>query len=80
MNKFKLLIFIFIGNVFYITNIYILNTKVKTLTYKNNKLNLMVEDVINYSDFTADTGEFDEFIASSQGERFFDNYHNLYDK
>lgn len=80
MNKFKLLIFIFIGNVFYITNIYILNTKVKTLTYKNNKLNLMVEDVINYSDFTADTGEFDEFIASSQGERFFDNYRKIYDK
>lgn len=80
MNKFKLLILILIGNVFYITNIYILNTKVKTLTYKNNKLNLMVEDVINYSDFTADTGEFDEFIASSQGERFFDNYRKIYDK
>ena len=80
MNKLKLLILILIGNIFYITNIYILNTKVKTLTYKNNKLNLMVEDVINYSDFTADTGEFDEFIASPQGERFFTNYHKLYDK
>lgn len=80
MNKFKLLIFIFIGNVFYITNIYVLNTKVKILTYKNNKLNLMVKDIINYSDYTADTGEFDEFIASSQGERFFDNYRKIYDK
>ena len=80
MNKLNLLILILIGNIFYITNIYILNTKVKTLTYKNNKLNLMVEDVINYSDFTADTGEFDEFIASPQGERFFTNYHKLYDK
>lgn len=80
MNKFKFLILILIGNVFYITNIYILNTKIKTLTYKNNKLNLMVEDVINYSDYTADTGEFDEFINSSQGERFFDNYRKLYDK
>ena len=80
MNKFKLLILIIIGNIFYITTIYILNTKVKTLTYKNNKLSLMVEDVINYSDYTADTGEFDEFIASPQGERFFDNYRKLYDK
>lgn len=40
----------------------------------------MVEDVVNYSDSTADTGEFDEFIVSPQGERFFNNYHKLYDK
>ena len=40
----------------------------------------MIEDVVNYSDSTADTGEFDEFIASPQGERFFDNYRKLYDK
>ena len=58
----------------------ILNNKVRVLEYKNAKLQLMVEDVVNYSDSTADTGEFDEFIASPQGERFFDNYCKLYDK
>ena len=40
----------------------------------------MIDDVANYADSTADTGEFDEFIASPQGERFFNNYHELYDK
>ena len=57
-----------------------LNNKIEVLEYKNAKLQFMVEDVVNYSDSTADTGEFDEFIASPQGERFFDNYHKLYDK
>ena len=57
-----------------------LNNKIEVLEYKNTKLQLMVEDVVNYSDSTADTGEFDEFIASPQGERFFENYHKLYNK
>ena len=57
-----------------------LNNKIEVLEYKNTKLQLMVEDVVNYSDSTADTGEFDEFIASPQGERFFNNYRELYDK
>ena len=57
-----------------------LNNKIQDLEYKNTKLQFMVEDVVNYSDSTADTGEFDEFIASPQGERFFKNYHKLYDK
>ena len=57
-----------------------LNNKIQDLEYKNTKLQLMVEDVVNYSDSTADTGEFDEFIASPQGERFFNNYSKLYDK
>ena len=57
-----------------------LNNKIEVLEDKNTKFQLMVEDVVNYSDSTADTGEFDEFIASPQGERFFDNYHKLYDK
>ena len=57
-----------------------LNNKIQDLEYKNTKLQHMVEDVVNYSDSTADTGEFDEFIASPQGERFFYNYRNLYDK
>ena len=57
-----------------------LNNKIEILKYKNTKLQLMIEDVVNYSDSTADTGEFNEFIASPQGERFFDNYHKLYDK
>ena len=57
-----------------------LNNKIEVLEYKNPKLQFMVEDVVNYSDSTADTGEFDEFIASPQGERFFNNYRKLYDK
>ena len=57
-----------------------LNNKIEVLEYKNTNLQLMVEDVVNYSDSTADTGEFDEFVNSPQGERFFDNYHKLYDK
>ena len=57
-----------------------LNNKIEVLEYKNAKLQIMVEDVINYSDSTADTGEFDEFIVSPQGERFFNNYHKFYDK
>ena len=57
-----------------------LNNKIEVLEYKNTKFQLMVEDVVNYSDSTADTGEFDEFIASPQGERFFNNYRELYDK
>ncbi len=37
----------------------------------------MVEDVINYSDSTADTGEFDDFIQSEQGQRFYSSYKRL---
>lgn len=58
----------------------ILDNRVQVLEYKNAKLQYMLEDVVNYSDSTADTGEFDEFIASPQGERFFNNYSKLYDK
>lgn len=58
----------------------LMRVRINTLEYKNSKLQLMIEDVVNYSDSTADTGEFDEFIASPQGERFFDNYRKLYDK
>ena len=58
----------------------ILDNKVQKLEYKNAKLQLMIDDVVNYSDSTADTGEFDEFVASPQGERFFNNYNKLYDK
>ena len=58
----------------------LMRVRINTLEYKNAKLQLMVEDVVNYSDSTADTGEFDEFIASPQGERFFNNYRNFYDK
>lgn len=57
-----------------------MRVRINTLEYKNTKLQYMVEDVVNYSDSTADTGEFDEFINSPQGERFFNNYNKLYDK
>lgn len=58
----------------------ILENKVTVLEYKNAKLHLMIDDVVNYADSTADTGEFDEFVASPQGERFFTNYREIYDK
>lgn len=80
MNKFRLLILILIGNIFYITYIHVLNTKVETLTYENNQLNIMIDNVISYSNHTADTGEFDEFICSKEGESFFNTYENLHDK
>ena len=74
------IIFILVAIIILLIRICILDNRVRDLEYKNSKLQLMVEDVVNYSDSTADTGEFDEFIASPQGERFFNNYSNLYDK
>ncbi len=74
------IIFILIGIIILLIRICILDNRVRILEYKNVKLQLMVEDVVNYSDSTADTGEFDEFIASPQGERFFNNYRKIYDK
>lgn len=76
----KSIIFTSIIIIIILIRISTLNNKVQVLEYKNTKLQHMIEDVINYSDSTADTGEFDEFIASPQGERFFNNYHKLYDK
>ena len=74
------IIFILVAIIILLIRICILDNRVRVLEYKNDKLQLMVEDVVNYSDSTADTGEFDKFIVSPQGERFFDNYHKLYDK
>ena len=74
------IIFILVAIIILLIRICILDNRVQVLEYKNAKLQLMVEDVVNYSDSTSDTGEFDEFIASPQGERFFDNYRKLYDK
>ena len=74
------IIFILVAIIILLIRICILDNRVRILEYKNTKLQLMVEDVVNYSDSTADTGEFDEFIASPQGERFFNNYSKLYDK
>lgn len=74
------IIFILVAIIILLIRICILDNRVQILEYKNVKLQLMIEDVVNYSDSTADTGEFDEFIASPQGERFFNNYRKLYDK
>ena len=74
------IIFILVAIIILLIRICILDNRVRVLEYKNAKLQLMVEDVVNYSDSTADTGEFDEFITSPQGERFFNNYRELYDK
>ena len=75
-----LIIFISVIIIIILIHSCILDNKVQVLEYKNTKLQLMIEDVVNYSDSTADTGEFDEFITSPQGERFFNNYNELYDK
>ena len=48
------------------------------LKYENEQLRTMVRNVVNYSDSTADTGEFDEFIESRQGQEFFKKYNELY--
>ena len=74
------IIFILIAIIILLIRICILDNRVQVLEYENAKLRFMIEDVVNYSDSTADTGEFDEFIASPQGERFFNNYRKLYDK
>ena len=74
------IIFILVAIIILLIIICILDNRVRVLEYKNAKFQLMVEDVVNYSDSTADTGGFDEFIASPQGERFFNNYSKLYDK
>ena len=74
------IIFILVAIIILLIRICILDNRVRVLEYNNAKLQLMVEDVVNYSDSTADTGEFDEFIASPQGERFFNNYRKFYDK
>lgn len=76
----KFLIFNLTVILIILVRLYILDNKVRDLEYENAKLQFMIEDVVNYSDSTADTGEFDEFIASPQGERFFNNYRKLYDK
>lgn len=48
------------------------------LKYENAQLKAMIQDVVNYADSTADTGEFDEFIESRQGQEFFKKYNELY--
>ena len=74
------IIFILVAIIILLIRICILDNRIQVIEYENAKLRFMIEDVVNYSDSTADTGEFDEFIASPQGERFFNNYHKLYDK
>ena len=74
------IIFILVAIIILLIRICILDNRVRVLEYKNAKLKLMIEDVVNYSDSTADTGEFDEFVNSPQGEKFFKLYNKLNDK
>ena len=48
------------------------------LKYENTRLKAMVDNVVNYADSTTDTGEFDDFIDSKQGQEFFKKYNELY--
>lgn len=74
------IIFILVAIIILLIRICILDNRVQVLEYENTNLRFMIEDVVNYADSTADTGEFDEFVVSPQGERFFTNYHEIYDK
>ena len=74
------IIFILVAIIILLIRICILDNRVQVLEYENTNLRFMIDDVVNYADSTADTGEFDEFVASPQGERFFKNYRKLYDK
>lgn len=56
----------------------ILSVHNSSLKYENEQLKTMVQNVVNYADSTADTGEFDEFIESKQGQEFFKKYNELY--
>ena len=49
-----------------------------SLKYENAQLKAMVQNVVNYADSTTDTGEFDDFIDSKQGQEFFKKYNELY--
>ena len=67
----KFLIFNLTVILIILVRLYILDNKVRDLEYENAKLRFMIEDVVNYSDSTADTGEFDEFIQSEAGQQYF---------
>ena len=74
------IIFVLLVIIALLVRVCILDNRINTLEYKNAKLYLMIDDVVSYANSTADTGEFDEFVASPQGERFFTNYREIYDK
>lgn len=74
------IIFILVAIIILLIRICILDNRVRVLEYENAKLQFMIEDVVNYSDSTADTGEFDEFVVSPQGKRFFKTYNTIYNK
>ena len=42
------------------------------LRFENSYYREMNKIIINYSDSTADTGEFDEFIQSEAGQQYFE--------
>lgn len=64
-----------ISNLFLIFNI--LQSNNINIKKENEKLKDMIEAVVEYSDSTADTGEFDDFIQSNQGQHFFNTYSKL---
>ena len=69
----SLVLFAFIATSFCVSS-----TNNDCLKYENAQLKAMVQNVVNYADSTADTGEFDEFIESRQGQEFFKKYNELY--
>ena len=70
---FSLALFAIIG-----VSLCVSSTNNDCLKYENAQLKAMVQSVVNYADSTADTGEFDEFIDSRQGQEFFKKYNELY--
>lgn len=50
----------------------------KELIRQNILLDSAANVVINFSDSTADTGEFDDFLDSESGTKFFQLYYKTY--
>ena len=48
--------------------------------FENSCLKEMNNIIINYTDSTTDTGEFDEFMQSKAGQNYFKLYKELYDE
>lgn len=74
----KIIIFVLLVIIILLMRICILDNKVNNLEYENSKLRIMVDNVVDYANSTSDTGEFDEFITSPQGEKFFNEYDMMY--
>lgn len=63
---------------FFIIGLIITQSDNECLRYENYKLKEMNNIIVNYSNSTTDTGEFDEFMQSKAGQNYFKLYKELY--